>query len=109
MSSTKQLKEFDPEFIFASDTQSFSTGRNKQTANGVMFDCPAKNCTHKVIVWFSNPDAAPAPALMEPLPRWKVSGYGLDDLTLSPSIDVGAPGDKCWHGFVVNGTVTNAD
>ena|ERR1019366_6676071 len=36
-------------------------------------------------------------------PRWQMSGTGLDDLTLSPSVDVGEP--SCWHGYIENGVV----
>lgn len=38
--------------------------------------------------------------------RWGVSGTDFDDLTLTPSIDIGR-GDGCrWHGFVQSGVVT---
>lgn len=33
--------------------------------------------------------------------RWIVSGSGLHDLTLSPSVDV-----NCWHGHIINGVIT---
>jgi hypothetical protein len=37
-------------------------------------------------------------------PRWKVeSGDALENLTLSPSIDIGTP--SCWHGYIQNGEV----
>lgn len=77
-------------------------------AQGVQFLCPAcfaKNGgavgTHMVLCWFKDrgiPDSAvPGPG------RWKVSGTGFDDLTLTPSVDLGA-GD--WHGFITNGVAT---
>jgi hypothetical protein len=64
---------------------------------------------HAIIVPFKNPqNAPPVPANHGPTsrdgshhPRWTMSGTGLGDLTLSPSIDVGTP--SCWHGHVVNG------
>lgn len=39
--------------------------------------------------------------------RWQVSGTGLDDLTLKPSIDLTGPSrPNCWHGFITNGEIT---
>jgi hypothetical protein len=35
--------------------------------------------------------------------RWQMSGTGLSDLTLSPSVDVGEP--SCWHGYITQGEV----
>lgn len=66
---------------------------------------------HAILVPFANPRSAPvAPGGHGPTsrdgshrPRWTVSGTGLEDLTLSPSIDVGTP--SCWHGHVRNGEV----
>lgn len=68
---------------------------------------------HGVLIPFANPPCGiPCPAAHGPWnnehthrPRWRVeSGSGLDDLTLSPSVLVGAaPG--CWHGFIQNGEV----
>ena len=76
-------------------------------ADGVIFLCP--RCfetnkgtvgTHSVICWFRDrvPDhVRPGPG------RWEPSGEGLDDLTLSPSVDL-SRGDGCqWHGFVRSG------
>lgn len=38
--------------------------------------------------------------------RWRVRGTGLGDLSLDPSIDVGADaGSSCWHGWVRDGNV----
>jgi hypothetical protein len=65
---------------------------------------------HAVIVSFSNPiGAPPAPPAAGSQSRnggpsrWTMSGTGLADLTLSPSVAVGTP--ECWHGFIVNGEV----
>jgi len=35
-----------------------------------------------------------------------MSGTGLHDLTLSPSVDVGSKNSKCWHGWIKEGNVT---
>lgn len=79
------------------------------TAQGVMFLCPVcyeRNSgpvgTHSVLIWFRDrgvpPDETPGPG------RWAVSGTGLTDLTLSPSIDLSANEGGCgWHGWVENG------
>lgn len=40
--------------------------------------------------------------------RWQVSGSGLHDLTLSPSLLVQAEPWCSWHGYVHNGMVKNA-
>ena len=71
-------------------------------AQGLYFNCP-KCGNHGVLVWFRDrgvpADEVPGPA------RWSVSGAGLNDLTLSPSILLTS---GCgWHGFVVNGEVTS--
>lgn len=72
-----------------------------------------KGRPHGVIVPFANPrNAPPCPADHGPVssdgkthPRWTMTGSGLQDLTLTPSIAVGgAP--ECWHGYITNGVVT---
>ena len=68
---------------------------------------------HGVIVPFANPPSGVSlPADHGPVsrdgkshPRWTVSGTGLHDLTITPSIAVGKD-PECWHGFVRNGEVT---
>jgi hypothetical protein len=67
---------------------------------------------HGLLVPFANPRNAPAlPAEHGPVghsgehPRWTMAGSGLADLTLAPSVDVGAP-QSCWHGFIRNGEVS---
>lgn len=66
---------------------------------------------HAILVPFANPrNAAALPANHGPVgkdkkrPRWTVSGSGLADLTISPSVDVGDP--SCWHGHIRVGEVT---
>ena len=77
-------------------------------AQGVWFLCPkcfqangGRVGTHMVMCWFRErgvPDTAtPGPA------RWAVSGTGLADLTLSPSIQL--LGGCNWHGFVRGGVI----
>lgn len=83
-------------------------------ADGVWFLCPkcfAKNGgargTHTVMVGFAG--RCPPGSYMKNLEgqdvRWQVSGTGLDDLVLSPSIQLlchppPPPGFCAWHGFV---------
>lgn len=78
-------------------------------AQGIIFLCPACYAsnggaagTHSIICWFRDrgvPDeATPGPA------RWLVSGNGLYDLSLSPSILL-LSGCQ-WHGFITAGAVT---
>jgi len=61
--------------------------------------------THMVLCWFRDrgvPDGeTPGPG------RWQVSGSGLGDLTLAPSVHLTGAGCG-WHGFVRNGLVTSA-
>ncbi len=67
---------------------------------------------HGVLIPFVNPrNAPPVPADHGPVnktdgktrPRWTMSGTGLHDLTITPSVDVGK--DSCWHGFITNGEI----
>jgi Family of unknown function (DUF6527) len=85
-------------------------------AQGIEFLCPvcfARNRgpvgTHLIEVTFADRGARPEQGSHgrdgQPT-RWVVSGTGVADLTLTPSIDT-TPGCT-WHGFVTNGQVTNA-
>jgi|GEM_PF-1959475 len=82
-------------------------------AHGIHFLCPkafAKNGgpvgTHRVQVYFAG---SPVPQHLGKnkdgqTVRWNASGSGLDDLSLSPSIQ--EQDDVCgWHGFVGNSGV----
>ncbi len=77
-------------------------------AQGVRFLCPACFAanngpigTHSILVWFAG---CALPTGLRPLPRWQVSGNGLNDLSLSPSINLDVGGGGCrWHGFVSAG------
>ncbi len=121
----------DPWFdaVFYGNVHADEQGRMTHTrqdgiegAQGVEFWCPCGYADarypldggrpHAVMVPFRNPRNAPQlPVDHGPQskndpsqhPRWEMSGTGLHDLTISPSIDVGNP--SCWHGHVTNGEV----
>lgn len=77
-------------------------------AQGVEFLCPKCANGHHIAVAFAgrgaldhhgSRDSGGRPT------RWQVSGTGLGDLTLSPSVDCTASDPNCWHGFVTNGEI----
>ena len=74
-------------------------------AQGVKFGCPdntgARQEGYAVCVPFRGRGA---PEDENGGIQWNVSGTGLHDLTLSPSVNVVG----VWHGWVRNGEVTNA-
>jgi hypothetical protein len=81
------------------------------SAQGMFFLCPACYVTnghsavgtHGIVVSFRDRGVSPTQGShgTDGNPsRWAVSGTGIADLTLDPSIDVG-----CWHGHIVNGAV----
>jgi hypothetical protein len=89
-------------------------GSNIEGAQGVVMYCPCcygrDEGAHGLSIPFANPrNAPPLPANYGPTsrdgwrPRWQMSGTGLHDLTLTPSVDVGT--DSCWHGFITKGEV----
>lgn len=105
-----KLTELEPRFMKYVDDSTSRFVDNLAEASGVLFCCPlcfTKNGgnvgTHYVLAWFRDrgvPDAAtPGPG------RWAVTGSGLADLTLAPSIHLTGPGCG-WHGFVTAGEVT---
>jgi hypothetical protein len=121
-----KLRELDARFFGRVDgdkRSSFMQGDRIDGAQGVMFQCPecAKGKprsedgegfagAHYIKVCFSNPRGAPvAPESYDDNPRWEMAGNSLDDLTLSPSINLDVPGNDgtiqgCrWHGWVRNG------
>ena len=77
-------------------------------AHGIYFLCPkayAKNGgpqgTHRVQVYFAGSPVPPHLGVNKEgkTVRWNVNGHGLDDLSLTPSIQ--EQDDICgWHGFV---------
>jgi hypothetical protein len=84
-------------------------GASIEGAQGIFLFCPCRG-GHALIIPFANPrNAPPVPPEHGPSdrggthrPRWQMTGTGLADLTLSPSVDVG---DSCWHGFITGGEV----
>lgn len=117
-----RLRDLDAQFLGRVDAERQSCHRQEDRidgAQGIVFQCP--KCAqgkerapyggfvgvHSIRVFFSNPQNAPvAPQEYDDNPRWEMSGTSLDDLTLSPSIDLDVPENKggCgWHGYVRNG------
>jgi hypothetical protein len=98
-----RLRDLEPEFVrFV--PKGWQATTKIEEAHGVSFLCP-KCQAHYVLCWFRDrgvpDDAVPGPG------RWSCSGSSLDDISLSPSVNL--PGTSCgWHGFVVQGVVTNA-
>lgn len=111
---------FDATFYGEATATSYRDLPSMDGAQGVTFWCPCGYGKpeypldgarpHQVQVPFANPrNAPPVPAGHGPgtkgvKPRWVAAGTGLADLTLTPSVNVGAP--SCWHGFITNGRVT---
>jgi hypothetical protein len=67
---------------------------------------------HAIMVPFATPRGAPAlPPNHGPVgrdgsthPRWQMTGTGLEDLTVAPSVAVGKD-PECWHGWIQGGEV----
>lgn len=77
-------------------------------AQGVEFDCPVCRNGHRIQVAFQGRGVLDHQATRdkEGRPtRWAVSGTGLADLTLSPSVDCTPGNPKCWHGHIQNGQI----
>jgi hypothetical protein len=114
---------YDAVFIAESTAKGHRYIDTLEGADGVFFWCPCGwarpefpldgGRPHGVIVSFANPRGC-SPAASDAgsqsrsggPSRWTVTGTGLADLTLSPSIAVGTAEAECWHGFVTNGLVT---
>lgn len=102
-----RLADLEPEFLrHVGNTLPDATFEQAQS---IWFQCPVCRGArgHHVLVSFAgrgladdqgsqNRDNKPS--------RWRVSGTGIDDLTLEPSVDC-TPGCP-WHGWVRNGEVT---
>jgi hypothetical protein len=118
---------FEAEFI----TKTTKTGHwhhdKLDGADGLLFWCPCGygksefpldgGRPHAIIISFANPinaSVVPSDAGSQSRPdpvtgqchpsRWMVSGTGLNDLTLSPSVNNG--NDSCWHGYITDGIIT---
>jgi len=97
-----KLAELEPCFVVVTE-HGFRDVDSLTEAQGVCFECPQCH-GHSVLIWFRERGV---PAGKTPGPgRWMASGTGLDDLTLSPSINLTGPGCG-WHGFVNGGQVTS--
>lgn len=126
-----RLRELDAQFITGASEKGYRRQDTIAGAQGVLFQCPS--CAvgkergeeegrrfirgaHYIRVFFSNPRGAPkvSDAVAGGKPRWKlVKGTGLDDLTLSPSINCDIPWKDAngveqpsvckFHGYVRNG------
>lgn len=106
------LRELEAVFIgrYKAGGSFHEQGEVMAGAQGLLFICPVPSCSHSIIVWFAN---AGVPAEAHPAYRWAASGSGLDDLTLTPSINldipwvdergVTHPASCRWHGFVTKG------
>ena len=115
-----KLSDLDGQLYARGEGTSLRPVDSVPAAAAVMFLCPGCRARlgtdvgcHSILVWFADRDVPPG---NEPLPRWKASGAGVADLTLSPSVLIHAdpvqhrqpaacPG---WHGFVRNGEIVNA-
>jgi hypothetical protein len=105
-----RLSALEPQFTRITSPGHYQDVERLEDAHGVMFLCPkcyaangGAEGTHCVFVWFRDRGV---PAEETPGPgRWAVAGTGIDDLTLSPSINLENLGHVgCgWHGFVING------
>ena len=96
---TGRLTDLDAAFVRHWGRGDFDEVSTLTEANGVIFDCP-KCGKHSILLWDKT-----VPAGIEPGPgRWSMSGTGLADLTLHPSVDLSQGGVGClWHGWVQNG------
>lgn len=103
-----KLTTLEGQFLRLSEDGRWAHVETLDAAQGVMFLCPI--CwvanggdvgTHSVVTWFRDrgvsDDEVPGPG------RWIVSGTGIDDLTLSPSIHLSGKGGCGWHGWVKSG------
>lgn len=114
--SGRSLATLEARFVRAAENEGLAHCESFLDAQGVLFLCP--KCftdnkgsvgTHSILVWF---DERNVPTVLKPTPRWKAIGTSINDLTLTPSINLDVDGDgirdpgecEClWHGFVTNG------
>jgi hypothetical protein len=97
-----KLTDLDATFVCHTMNGDFAEVKTLAEANGVIFDCP-KCGRHSVLCWDRT--------IPQPIPpgpgRWDMTGTGIADLTLSPSVDLSTSGIGClWHGWVKNGDAT---
>ena len=110
---------FEAEFITETNASGHRHhGVDIQDADGVLFWCPCGYGKaeyplvgarpHAALFSFANPRGRAAPleggSTYEGKPkRWTMSGTGLTDLTLTPSLLL-----PCWHGFLTLGKLLRA-
>ena len=99
-----RLEALNASFVRATG-EGFNRGVGFAEAQGVLFLCPlcyVTNAgvvgTHMVLCWFAGRGA---PANAVPAPRWAITGTGIGDLTLNPSVAI--IGGCAWHGWVRSG------
>lgn len=102
-----KLRDLEPQFLTTSDGLRLGKVDDFKSAQGIRFLCPyhfvknqGKIGTHQILIWFVG-RGVPTPA--KPQNHWQAHGTGYDDLTLIPSIDLGAAD---WHGHVTRGEVS---
>lgn len=106
-----RLTDLNPEFIHVNEETKLTKLRKVETlqeANGVMFVCPAcyvaKGNTvigaHRVLCF----DPSVPVEWGQGPGRWPMTGTGLHDLTLTPSVLL--MGGCGWHGFITQGEVS---
>ena len=119
-----KLRDLDAQWLYGAHAKEYrrSSKASVDGMQGVMFQCPKCSVgkqhgeengrrfvrgAHYIRVFFSNPrGVSVAPPEADSNPRWAMSGSSIDDLTLSPSINLDVPensGGCGWHGWVKNG------
>lgn len=104
-----KLLELEPKLLVTGEGDVYSQqADNFERAQGIEFSCP-KCKNHLIEVWFAGRNT---PQTHTPRSGgWGISGTGLIDITISPSIDMryGSeehPKTYChWHGFIQNGEI----
>lgn len=112
--SMPTLRELDAVFIDQYDVAQGSfheRGELLAEAQGLLFKCPLAKCSHFIVVWFRDCEVPPEAT---PKPRWIAQGSCIDDLTLTPSINLDVPyvdadgvshPPSCrWHGSINGGS-----
>ena len=96
----------DATFVAIDVDGSFTRVPDAKGAHAIWFQCPCGK-HHNLIAFEPTIDTEPTTrgGLSRTGGRWQRTGTTLDDLTLTPSIDVNStsPGGSCWHGFITNG------
>lgn len=112
-----KITELEPEFIrFVDKAGPDGTKECLQEvttlaeAQGILFNCPKCSKSHSILIAFASRGVQSHQGTHSAggIPtRWQVAGgIGLDDLTLTPSIDCTPSNPNCWHGFITNGVAT---